>query len=67
MKSPKGPAHLAKGRQERSLFSLPYAILFFLAFVAYPLTFSLILVFHRWNIVTRWSWSGLKNYLAGCP
>ena len=32
-------------------FVLPYVI-FFLAFVAYPLCFSIILIFHRWNIVT---------------
>jgi ABC-type sugar transport system permease subunit len=43
------------------LFSLPY-ILFFLAFVAYPLGFSLILIFHRWNIVTPMEWVGLKNF-----
>jgi ABC-type sugar transport system permease subunit len=40
---------------------LPYVI-FFLAFVAYPLTFSIILVFHRWNIVTPMEWIGLKNF-----
>ena len=62
MKSPKGPAHLAKGGRSGLLFSLPYAI-FFLAFVAYPLTFSLILVFHRWNIVTPMEWIGLKNFV----
>jgi multiple sugar transport system permease protein len=42
-------------------FVLPYVI-FFLAFVAYPLTFSLILLFHRWNIVTPMEWIGLKNF-----
>lgn len=41
---------------------LPYVI-FFAAFVAYPLTFSLILVFHRWNIVTPMEWIGLKNFV----
>ncbi|HXX65034.1 MAG TPA: sugar ABC transporter permease [Bacteroidota bacterium] len=40
---------------------LPY-VLFFGAFVAYPLVFSLILVFHRWNIVTPMQWIGLKNF-----
>jgi multiple sugar transport system permease protein len=40
---------------------LPYVI-FFLAFVLYPLTFSLLLVFHRWNIVTPMEWIGLKNF-----
>lgn len=43
------------------LFVLPYVI-FFLAFVAYPLVFSLILVFNRWNIVTPMEWIGLKNF-----
>lgn len=49
--------------QNRSAYGLvlPY-VLFFLAFVAYPLVFSLILVFHRWNIVTPMEWIGLKNF-----
>ncbi|MEK7249318.1 MAG: sugar ABC transporter permease, partial [Bacteroidota bacterium] len=42
-------------------FVLPYVI-FFLAFVAYPLFFSFILIFHRWNIVTPMEWIGLKNF-----
>jgi multiple sugar transport system permease protein len=44
------------------LLVLPYVI-FFLAFVAYPLIFSLILVFHRWNIVSPMEWVGLKNFV----
>lgn len=40
---------------------LPY-VLFFLAFVAYPLIFSVILIFHRWNIVSPMEWIGLKNF-----
>jgi ABC-type sugar transport system permease subunit len=43
-------------------FVIPYVV-FFLAFVAYPLLFSLILVFHRWNIVTPMQWIGLKNFV----
>lgn len=43
------------------LFSLPYVV-YFAAFAAYPLAFSLILVFHRWNIVTPMEWIGLKNF-----
>jgi len=39
----------------------PY-IIFFLLFVAYPLIFSFILMFHRWNIVTPMQWIGLKNF-----
>jgi ABC-type sugar transport system permease subunit len=47
---------------------LPY-VLFFLAFAAYPLVFSLVLMFHRWNIVTPMEWIGLKNFsrLVGDP
>ncbi len=39
----------------------PYLI-FFLLFVAYPLVFSFILMFHRWDIVTPMEWVGLKNF-----
>ncbi len=42
-------------------FVLPYVI-FFGTFVAYPLMFSFILLFHRWNIVTPMEWVGLKNF-----
>ncbi len=44
------------------LFILPY-IIFFTAFVAYPLIFSFILVFHRWNIVTPMEWIGPGNLI----
>jgi ABC-type sugar transport system permease subunit len=43
------------------LFVLPYLV-YFVAFVAYPLIFSLVLMFHRWNIVTPMEWAGLKNF-----
>ncbi|MEX1137724.1 MAG: sugar ABC transporter permease [Bacteroidota bacterium] len=42
-------------------FALPYVI-FFGAFVAYPLLFSFILLFHRWNVVTPMEWVALKNF-----
>ncbi|HEY6951666.1 MAG TPA: sugar ABC transporter permease [Bacteroidota bacterium] len=42
-------------------FTLPYAI-FFLTFISYPLVFSFILLFHRWNVVTPMEWVGLKNF-----
>lgn len=42
-------------------FILPYLV-FFGLFVAYPLIFSFILLFHRWNIVTPMEWVGLKNF-----
>ena len=43
------------------LLSSPYVV-FFLLFVAYPLVFSVILMFHRWNVVTPMEWIGLKNF-----
>jgi multiple sugar transport system permease protein len=42
-------------------FILPYLI-YFVVFVAYPLIFSLALMFHRWDIVTPMEWIGLKNF-----
>ena len=44
------------------LMSLPY-IVSFLMFMAFPLVFSLILVFHKWNIVTPMEWVGLRNFV----
>ena len=44
------------------LFVLPYLI-YFMAFVAYPLVFSIILMFNRWNIVTPMEWIGVKNFV----
>lgn len=41
----------------------PY-IIFFLFFVAYPLTFSFILVFHRWNIIAPMRFVGLDNFIS---
>lgn len=48
--------------------SLPYVV-FFSLFVAYPLVFSVVLMFHRWNVVTPMEWIGLKNFerLLGDP
>jgi len=43
------------------LMSLPY-ILYFLVFTSFPLIFSIILVFHKWNIITPMQWIGLRNF-----
>jgi len=53
---------IKKSDRNGYLFVLPYVI-YFLAFVAYPLVFSIILMFHRWNIVTPMEWIGLKNFV----
>jgi len=39
----------------------PY-ILHFLVFVAFPVIFSFILMFHRWNIISPMEYVGLKNF-----
>ncbi len=44
------------------LMSLPY-VLYFCIFVAFPLIFSFILIFHKWNIVTPMQWIGLRNFV----
>lgn len=50
-----------KGDRAGYLFVLPY-IIFFLLFTAYPLIFSFILIFYRWNIVGPMQWIGLGNF-----
>lgn len=40
---------------------LPY-IVFFLLFNAYPIIFSFILVFHKWNIISPMKFLGLENF-----
>jgi len=44
------------------VMSLPY-IISFLMFMGFPLVFSLILVFHKWNIVTPMEFVGLRNFV----
>ena len=40
----------------------PY-ILHFLAFIAFPVVFSIVLTFHKWNIISPMEYSGLNNYI----
>ena len=42
--------------------SMPYLISFAL-FMAFPLVFSFVLIFHKWNIITPMQWVGLKNFI----
>jgi multiple sugar transport system permease protein len=44
------------------IFALPYFI-HFGVFVAFPLIFSFLLVFHRWDIISPMEWVGLKNFV----
>lgn len=52
-----------RGQSDKAgyLFVLPYAV-FFLLFTAYPLIFSFVLIFHRWNIVGPMEWTGLEHF-----
>jgi multiple sugar transport system permease protein len=40
----------------------PYVV-HLLLFFGYPLLFSVVLVFHRWDLVTPMEWIGLKNFV----
>lgn len=42
------------------LFVTPY-LLHFALFIGFPLVFSLVLVFHRWDIISPMVWTGLEN------
>jgi len=40
----------------------PY-IIHFLLFVSFPVAFSIVLTFHKWNIISPMEYSGLANYI----
>lgn len=40
----------------------PYLLHFF-AFVAFPVAFSIILTFHKWNIISPMEYTGFSNYI----
>ena len=44
------------------LMVAPY-VLHLVVFFGYPLLFSLVLVFHRWDVVTPMEFAGLKNFI----
>jgi len=54
--------HIRQSDRAGYWMTAPYFI-YFLMFIAYPLVFSFILIFHRWNIVTPMQWIGLKNFV----
>jgi len=56
--------HKQKNTESRTgyFMSLPY-ILYFLFFVGFPLVFSFILIFHKWNVITPMEWVGLRNFI----
>ena len=44
------------------LLVTPY-ILHFVVFVAFPVIFSIVLTFHKWNIISPMKFSGVDNYI----
>lgn len=44
------------------LMSMPYVV-YFLIFLAFPLVFSFVLIFHKWNIITPMEFIGLDNFV----
>ena len=40
----------------------PY-IIHFMLFVAFPVVFSIVLTFHKWNIISPMEYTGLSNYI----
>ena len=53
---------IKRGDKAGYVMSLPY-IVSFLMFIAFPIVFSFILIFHKWNIVTPMEWVGLRNFI----
>ncbi len=43
------------------LFVLPYLI-HLLVFILFPVAFSFVLIFHKWNIISPMQWVGLTNF-----
>ncbi len=43
------------------LFVMPYIVHFFV-FIAFPVIFSIVLTFHKWNIISPMEYIGLGNF-----
>ncbi len=50
-----------QGKKTAYLFITPY-LLHFIFFVGFPLVFSLVLVFHKWDIISPMQWTGMDNF-----
>ena len=53
-----------KGKRDKIgyIFALPY-IIHFSIFTAFPIAFSFLLIFHRWDIISPMEWTGLRNFV----
>lgn len=54
--------HTSTLRKPGFLLSIPYIVHLTIFFV-YPVAFSLIIVFHRWDVVTPMEFVGIKNFI----
>jgi len=54
--------HTVKRDRIGYVFIFPYAF-HFLLFLGFPLFFSFILIFHRWDILSPMEWVGLNNFV----
>ena len=52
---------MKKNDNSAYFFIAPYLI-HFAVFIGFPLVFSLILIFHRWDIISPMVWVGLENF-----
>ncbi|MDD5062707.1 MAG: sugar ABC transporter permease [Candidatus Marinimicrobia bacterium] len=55
------PSVIKNSSRTGYLMSLPY-VLYFCLFIGFPIVFSFILIFHKWNVVTPMQWIGLRNF-----
>ncbi|MGQ9560795.1 MAG: carbohydrate ABC transporter permease [Candidatus Oleimicrobiaceae bacterium] len=60
LRSPRGWTARRPSHTAGYVLVLPYVV-HFLTFVAFPLVFSFVLIFHRWDIVSQMQWVGLGN------
>lgn len=54
------PKYKKPGNKVAYLMITPY-LTYFLVFMAFPLAFSFVLIFHKWDIVSSMHWVGLGN------
>ena len=59
--SPPPPAELRAERIAGLAMTLP-ALAFFVVFVGYPITQTILIGFQRWNAISAPEWIGLANY-----
>jgi multiple sugar transport system permease protein len=61
VRRPRGPSRRTAGDRAGYLLVAPYLV-HLLIFFGYPLAFSFVLIFHRWDVVTPMEFIGLRNF-----